>query len=279
VCPDKKYLPGVSPIEIIQLAFASPLQGLVMCVFGIGLPNNLFRQFSSFTDHSTRHQDAPASEELRVRQWTIPVPARQWQGVIKAKAVFIDLIFLVLLGVMVWQTVSLNYSSVISWRCDYSFLLICWPVACVFWLIIAMTGLFTLAQKIRIRYREHDQEEWSEVSWSALVRHRYNLLGRFNGENDTTSSTFLVMENLQDVGGRGKLPQSRYGAYYSVEITMRYDWAWQYYEAATEALAVGIYLYATFVLTSSLFVSGSTGIVYMTVMVCCLGAIRVLIAL
>lgn len=249
-----------------------------MCVFGIGLPNNLFRQFSSSTDHSTRHQDTPASEELRVRQWTIPVPARQWQGVIKAKAVFIDLIFLALLGVMIWQTVSLNYSSVISWRCDYSFLLICWPVACVVWLIIAMTGLLTLAQKIRIGYREHDQEEWSEVTWSALVRHRYNLLGRFNGENDTTSSTYLVMENRQDVR-RGKHPQSRYGAYYSVEITMRYDWAWKYYEAATEAFAVGIYLYATFVLTSSLFVSGSTGIVYMTVMVCCLSAIRLLTAL
>lgn len=26
------------------------------------------------------------------------------------------------------------------------------------------------------------------------------------------------------------------------------DWGWQYYEAATEALAVGIYLDATFVL-------------------------------
>jgi hypothetical protein len=46
-----------------------------------------------------------------------------------------------------------------------------------------------------------------------------------------------------------------------------------------EALAVGIYLYAAFVLTSSLFVSGSTGIVYMTVMVYSLSAIRVLIPL
>jgi hypothetical protein len=266
-------------MEIINLAFASPLQGIVMCVFGIGLPHNLFRQFSS-TDHSTQNPNTPTSEELRVRQWTIPVPSPQWQGSNQVKAVAIDLAFLVLLSVMIWQTVTLNYSSVVSWRCDYSFLLICWPVACVFWLIMAMAGLFMLAQKIRIRYRKNDQEEWSEVSWLALIQHRYNLPERFHREDDTASSAvYLVMEDRQDVRRRGKSSQSRYGAYYSVEITMRYDWAWQYYEAATEALAVGIYLYATFVLTSSLFVSGSTGIIYMTVMVCCLSAIRVLIAL
>lgn len=265
-------------MEIIKLAFASPLQGIVMCVFGIGLPNNLFRQFSS-TDHPTQDLNTPTLEELRIRQWTIPVPTPHWQGVFKGKAFAVDLAFLFLLGVMMWQTVTLNYSSVVSWRCDYPFLLICWPVACVVWLIIAMSGLSMLAQKIRIRYREDTQEEWSEVPWSALVRHRYNLPGRFNRENDTTSSTmYLVMEDRQPDRQRGKLSRSRYGAYYSIEITMRYDWAWQYYEAAMEALAVGIYLYATFVLTSSLFVSGSTGIIYMTVMVCCLSAIRVLIA-
>lgn len=58
-----------------------------------------------------------------------------------------------------------------------------------------MPGLFMLAQKILERYREDDQEEWSDASWLALIQHRYNLSGRFNRENDTTSSTiYLVME-------------------------------------------------------------------------------------
>lgn len=274
-----RCMAGVSPIEIVKLAFVSPLQGIVMCIFGIGLPNSLFRQFSS-TNHPTQDLNMLTSEELKVRQWIIPVATPRWQGAIRGKAFAIDLALLALLSIMLWQTVTLNYSSVVSWRCDYSFLLICWPVACVVWLIIAMSGLSMLAQRIRIRYRADAQEEWSEVSWSALIRHRYDLPGRFNRENDTTSSTmYLVMEDRQPARQGGKSSHSRYGAYYSIEITMRYDWAWQYYEAAMEALAVGIYLYATFVLTSSLFVSGSTGIVYMTVMVCCLSAIRVLIAL
>lgn len=64
-----------------------------------------------------------------------------------------------------------------------------------------------------------------------------------------------------------------------VTVHMRYKNSWAWFEAVIEALAVGIYLYATFVLTSSLFIDGNAGIVYMTTMVLCLSAVRILEAL
>ncbi len=68
------------------------------------------------------------------------------------------------------------------------------------------------------------------------------------------------------------------GPCFTVNITMPSDhglFSWRWYEAIIETLAVGIYLYATFVLTSVLFLSGEEGIIYAVVMVLSLAAVRV----
>jgi len=67
--------------------------------------------------------------------------------------------------------------------------------------------------------------------------------------------------------------------HFVITITMRHENHWAWFEATIETLAVGLYLYATFVLTSSLFFSGEQAIIYAAVMVLSLGAIRVLEAL
>lgn len=65
----------------------------------------------------------------------------------------------------------------------------------------------------------------------------------------------------------------------TVRITMHSDFgfrSWRCFEAIIESLAVGIYLYATFVLTSSLFLNADKAIVYAVVMTVCLSGIRIL---
>jgi len=67
-----------------------------------------------------------------------------------------------------------------------------------------------------------------------------------------------------------------------VRITMPSNYgprSWRWYEAFIESLAVGIYLYATFVLTSTLFLNADKAIIYSTVMTVCLSAVRILTTL
>ena len=55
--------------------------------------------------------------------------------------------------------------------------------------------------------------------------------------------------------------------------------SWRCYEAMIETTAVGIYLYASFVLTSLLFLNADKAIEYATVMVICLSIVRILVLL
>ncbi|KAL8837050.1 MAG: hypothetical protein Q9176_005919 [Flavoplaca citrina] len=68
----------------------------------------------------------------------------------------------------------------------------------------------------------------------------------------------------------------------TIRITMPSSFglrSWRWYEAAIETMAVGVYLYATFVLTSLLFLNADKAIVYATVMALCLSAVRILTVL
>jgi hypothetical protein len=72
------------------------------------------------------------------------------------------------------------------------------------------------------------------------------------------------------------------GNYIRTCITMPSNFgirSWRWYEAIVESLAVGLYLYATFILTSTVFLFADKAIIYATVMTVCLSATRVLTAL
>ena len=69
--------------------------------------------------------------------------------------------------------------------------------------------------------------------------------------------------------------------YITVRIVMPTNYgfrSWRWYEAVIESLAVGIYLYATFVLTSTIFLNADKAITYTTIMTLCLSAVRILTA-
>lgn len=53
-------------------------------------------------------------------------------------------------------------------------------------------------------------------------------------------------------------------------------YSWRFYEACIETLAVGLYLYATFVLTSVLFLSGEEAIIYACVLILSEACVRLL---
>ncbi len=55
--------------------------------------------------------------------------------------------------------------------------------------------------------------------------------------------------------------------------------SWRWYETIIETVAIGIYLYATFVLTSLLFLNADKAIAYATVLAICLSVARILTVL
>jgi hypothetical protein len=271
----------------VQLTFTSPLRALVTCIFAIGLPQGLFRQFHQHTRMSDARPSSP-----RVRQWEIPVRAAYsgWEPNATARIarrLLADGLILALAGVMLWQNVTLGLQSMVTWGCQHSWLLIGWPIACAIWLLAALLGLAALKKSLSVRYSEDSAGE--ERGLLDLIKLAYVLptprggalpiavMGTaeeaaqrdaFDGRRKTNGEV-----DVRDLGPQEML---KLEPFYTVALTMRFDSAWAWYEAMLEAGAVGIYLYATFVLTSSLFISGSEGITYMVVMVLCLSGIRIL---
>jgi hypothetical protein len=69
------------------------------------------------------------------------------------------------------------------------------------------------------------------------------------------------------------------GNYIRICITMPSNFglqSWRWYEAIVESMAVGLYLYATFVLTSTVFLNADRAMIYSTITTLCLIATRVL---
>lgn len=257
---------GASPLELVQLAFISPARAVATCVFAIGLPSGLFRQLQAHLPHLAT--DNPAQPDNR--EWRIPIPqSRVTDRTRTIRTIVIDLIMLALAGVMLWRNIVIGLQSMVTWRCEYAWLLACWPIACVGWLIIATLLIHLFARKIEITYSEDAP---------GIKRNRLDLLllpyrkptPRMRVETPGRATKSPVQQTISAPAERGKDPVM------IVTIQMRYSQSWRWFEAIIEALAVGIYLYATFVLTSSLFIDGNASIVYMTTMVLCLSAIRIL---
>lgn len=62
---------------------------------------------------------------------------------------------------------------------------------------------------------------------------------------------------------------------FTVTITMHKEVFWHWWEAGIETMAVGVYLYATIVLGSTLFLTGQSSIEYTVLMVLSLAVIRI----
>ncbi|KAF2164690.1 hypothetical protein M409DRAFT_56501 [Zasmidium cellare ATCC 36951] len=105
---------GASPLELVRLAFTSPLRAVATCVFAIGLPSaGLFRQLQTHLPHlATDNPDQPEK-----REWRIPVVRTRVAGRIRTlRTIAIDLVILALAGVMLWRNVVIGLQSMVTWR-------------------------------------------------------------------------------------------------------------------------------------------------------------------
>lgn len=121
---------GAGPLELVQLALLSPHRALATCCFSIGLPSNgLFRQLKAI-GHGFSEK---IEKEPRTRRWhfTLPAPRRNKarfgvrNAVVRA---LVDVIVVVLASVMLWYNWQVNTRTMVTWRCEYGWLLFAWYV-------------------------------------------------------------------------------------------------------------------------------------------------------
>lgn len=132
--PTTLALIGAPPLELVQLALVSPHRAVATCAFSIGLPSGLFRQLRPVIKRlSDRDSDAP-----KVRKWTLYLPmATGTAGAGKgfwmsfATIVAVDVVTLALAGVMLWYNWRVTNATMVTWRCEYGWLLFCWLVSLV----------------------------------------------------------------------------------------------------------------------------------------------------
>lgn len=139
------------------------------------------------------------------------------------------------------------------------------PIASVVWLAISVGLLLLMGKSVEIC----NAEPPIETRWQ-LLSLPYNLtkvstlpttatdLNR-KPETTTTVGTKTAEQDNTTIPIPSRSETFRCYEYcFTIRITMRSNFgicSWRSYEVFTEALAVGIYLYATFVLTSTLFLN------------------------
>ncbi len=280
-------LSGAGPNELVRLAFLSPLRALATCIFGIGLPSNLFSQLQRQPQSSGGEKFAfPVSVNRGVLLFAFPISAPRRRRT-AALRIVLDLVIVAIAGVMLWRNWRVGTMVMVTWRCEYRWLLFFWPVACVAWWVMTVGSLWLMARKIEI-YRHSDR---ARVPWRALLTMGYFVP---SDENSVSGPRGLVQpaEGKSDDRARfhathmpSALPDADFNgdSEHSDSVMVRVEFPseahWRWWDAAVQAVAVGIYLYATFCLSSMLFLSGNEAILYAVGMTLSLTAIRILTAL
>jgi hypothetical protein len=120
---------GAGPMELVQLALLSPHRALATCCFSISLPSGLFRQLRpNGQGFSEKIESAPREREWR---FTVPTPELGKRKFAWRNAIFrvlIDVCILVLAGFMLWFNWQVNTRTMVTWRCEYGWLLFTWYV-------------------------------------------------------------------------------------------------------------------------------------------------------
>ncbi|KAL8902934.1 MAG: hypothetical protein Q9171_007561, partial [Xanthocarpia ochracea] len=266
----------------------------------IGLPSGLFRQLRPL---SLQHSQ-PNVLDLRIREWTVFLPSigrSLWQHRVAKLAV--DFAIVALLGVMLWRNLEVVSFTMVPWRCEYTYLLLAWPIACITWLLIAVLLLSCMKESIDIYNPANPsvkygilglmslpymvnpdriiEEEPQALQYSSQREVEMENMASSDPEifsspyeNSTSSYPFPARQHAGSTTSSQKpiittiqrsdtISVPRGSNCVTIRITMPSSLglrSWRWYEAAIETMAVGVYLYATFVLTSLLFLNADNAI-------------------
>lgn len=258
--------------------------------------------------------------ELRVREWTIFLPTishRQWRHL--AVKLAADSTIIATVSIMFWRNLVVTSFTMVPWRCEYTWLLPAWPLACIIWLLMAFILLHFMKESIHIYNPANPSTKYTILG---LMKLPYTVMPQkdsnsalpstpsllsYGGEEEidrvSASDIGVALHQYQSDSHPHRGEPRRHASTSSapgivrpnstallvgrsncvtIRIVMPSSFgfrSWGWYEAIIEAIAVGIYLYATFVLTSLLFLNADKAMMYATTMAICLSVIRILVVL
>jgi hypothetical protein len=137
-------------------------------------------------------------------------------------------------------------------------------VACIVWLFVAVILLHALASKIEIAFSQDIRG--AQRSRLDLLLLPYRTPPRLTVAAASPPAAHSVQDKLDgpsvtEMTSFHPQPDTRRFPHFMIAITMRHEYSWAGFETIIETLAVGIYLYARFVLASLLFLSGGQAII------------------
>ncbi|KAI9784390.1 MAG: hypothetical protein M1816_000861 [Peltula sp. TS41687] len=278
--PTVLALIGAEPLELVHLAFVSPIRALCTCLFGVGLPSNLFARLQRYSQSggSSTVVYVDDTDRRGPVQLLFPLsPALRRRRTAFENFAF-EILIIGLAAIMLWRNWRINSMVMVTWRCEYRLLLLFWPISCIGWAVLTVGSLLIIARKIEI-VRQSDGRPSRKSWWTAFVA-GFWVRGQ-RQERTVEEMTAKPMQKPEDSvafslpacnDGGGDSDDERL----ALRIQMPSELHWRWWNTAIQTLAVGIYLYATFVLASMMFLTGNEAIVYTTVMVICLSAIRII---
>ena len=189
---------------------------------------------------------------------------------------------------------------------DYVDMKVSRPIACMIWLLLAVVLLHFMKESICIYNPADPSVEYSIWGLMALPytltlnqesedRSHITAFPSHGGEKMETVTTSYSGASPDPIIRQHNSPPlqepmmrrrdtsvPRRSNCVTIRVVMPSNFgfrSWRCYEALIETTAAGIYLYATFVLTSLLFLAANRAIAYATVMAICHSVVRILTVL
>ncbi|KAI9750653.1 MAG: hypothetical protein M1815_001688 [Lichina confinis] len=147
------------------------------------------------------------------------------------------------------------------------------------WGLIAVGSLVAAASSVEVRKKNNGRK----VAWRELLGMSYSV--RRRGARGAAGASLPLQQQThgaQTLGTRLNPTNSEdedNNEMLVVRVEFPNETSWRWWNTFIQAIAVGVYLYATFVLGSTLFLTGYESILYCVCMVLSLSAIRIMSAL
>lgn len=290
------------PNELIPQALVSPHRAIATAAFSIGVPLSIFEGLRPL--RWWRRRGRRISSRQLSRTWYISL------GGITPRASYIhvlvkllaDGIILAALSVMLWQFWDINGTVAVQWKCEAPIMIICWPLICILWVMLAILLLYTMAEEVvfehaltQTRYgwwkvfclpytmdmRLENRRRW--MDWGVLLNPRkWNLPftkrvkpSRNEEALDTSATTDFEVPN-QDTMDETESSADEWRI--RIIVKMPKDgvlFNWQVYDFIVDLLGIVTYLYATFTFLSALFLGSVRALRFTSLMAGLYALVRV----